>query len=654
MAKAFAHSPPALSLVEESQTLFPGTPVSSTYCPSQNCLIAFLKDGTLSALDISTGAVLHRTEPIADTSISQNSSWFCCYVPSVDRLVVSDGVTICARKDHNGVFLLDSVLQIPGSEELRIELPLPEVPLLLVQLKNASSHGNEKPSHEKVAAQLMAQVSQHMNETKGWQKAAKWRVAVLHISALDMLEVLTDIFSSWPRNSSGAARAYPLMSLLRDRLQRLVAPGTIDLSTIPDPVGGPRGVNAMMGSELHRLKTFRDWPQMNHKWALPSPMATAGFYYCPSASGDDRVLCFSCGVCLAYWEPTDEPWSEHERHGGSQCRFIKGSATKNVVLASSLATAVATPIDASNKSEKTDTTVHHHHHMVESVLVSCSWSSVTINDLQLEFQEWATFTTDAIVRLLVSIMRDGFDLQFGAGDGEMITSLLKVDEPAHPASLSSSPGVPACSGDPAAGLLDGSHQSPQEGGNSSHTGSLLDQLLTDTNSSRAVIHGLCRLCGVIRKGLAREAGTVGAGDVDISVEQSVLFSAMRHCGLNQPAQPVPMGCDSASSAQGTYSMWTVPQWPYHCTLSTADVLVLATVGARNSATKEQVLLLVNVSNSPLTDTGKDESEMNGVAATNPGLAAALSEAAAAAAAARLATEAALSQWLTAVELKPFK
>lgn len=46
------------------------------------------------------------------------------------------------------------------------------------------------------------------------------------------------------------------------------------------------------------------------RWALPDPMAQAGFYHQPNMSGDDRALCFTCNVCLVCWEPTDEPWQE--------------------------------------------------------------------------------------------------------------------------------------------------------------------------------------------------------------------------------------------------------------------------------------------------------------------------------------------------------
>lgn len=83
----------------------------------------------------------------------------------------------------------------------------------------------------------------------------------------------------------------------------------------------------------------------SNRWALPNQMAQAGFYHQPSASGDDRAMCFTCNVCLVCWEKTDEPWGEHERHSPS-CPFVKGEYTQNVPLAVTYATEPATQIGA--------------------------------------------------------------------------------------------------------------------------------------------------------------------------------------------------------------------------------------------------------------------------------------------------------------------
>ena len=77
-----------------------------------------------------------------------------------------------------------------------------------------------------------------------------------------MLDMLVDAFSGCSRNSS-EMQSLPLLSLLRDRLQRL-AGSSVDLSSIPEPAG-MRCTKSLMESELQRLKTFHGWPQMNHK-----------------------------------------------------------------------------------------------------------------------------------------------------------------------------------------------------------------------------------------------------------------------------------------------------------------------------------------------------------------------------------------------------
>jgi len=54
----------------------------------------------------------------------------CSYVARQDRVVFASSNAIGARKDLNGILLLDSALQAPISKPddiVRIELPLPEV-----------------------------------------------------------------------------------------------------------------------------------------------------------------------------------------------------------------------------------------------------------------------------------------------------------------------------------------------------------------------------------------------------------------------------------------------------------------------------------------------------------------------------------------------
>lgn len=104
-----------------------------------------------------------------------------------------------------------------------------------------------------------------------------------------------------------------------------------------------------MTSEASRRETFASWPHMNYKWALPTQMAEAGFYHQPNTPESDRAVCFLCNVCLICWEPSDEPWSEHERHAAT-CPLVKGDYTSNVPVAVSMATQPAMQQD-SNPSE---------------------------------------------------------------------------------------------------------------------------------------------------------------------------------------------------------------------------------------------------------------------------------------------------------------
>lgn len=65
--------------------------------------------------------------------VAQNPSEVKCrYIPTIDRVLFSDGESLGVRSDYNGVLLLDSILQKSindGKEEVILELPLSEVAL---------------------------------------------------------------------------------------------------------------------------------------------------------------------------------------------------------------------------------------------------------------------------------------------------------------------------------------------------------------------------------------------------------------------------------------------------------------------------------------------------------------------------------------------
>ena len=59
-----------------------------------------------------------------------------------------------------------------------------------------------------------------------------------------------------------------------------------------------------------------------------------------SYSMADRTLCFCCNVSLHRWEPTDEPWSEHERHSSkwvmTSCLLTASNVVSSNMLQKSL------------------------------------------------------------------------------------------------------------------------------------------------------------------------------------------------------------------------------------------------------------------------------------------------------------------------------
>jgi hypothetical protein len=68
--------------------------------------------------------------------------------------------------------------------------------------------------------------------------------------------------------------------------------------------------------EYERLKTFTHWP----KYMQPNgvELAKAGFYYLGQS---DRVKCFTCGLVLRNWKPTDNARNEHATHT-TDCSFL--------------------------------------------------------------------------------------------------------------------------------------------------------------------------------------------------------------------------------------------------------------------------------------------------------------------------------------------
>lgn len=56
------------------------------------------------------------------------------------------------------------------------------------------------------------------------------------------------------------------------------------------------------------------WPHPDSYRATPETLAQAGFRFLPTDEKPDNVVCFTCGHGLGFWEPEDDPFSEHLSH----------------------------------------------------------------------------------------------------------------------------------------------------------------------------------------------------------------------------------------------------------------------------------------------------------------------------------------------------
>ncbi|PIK48665.1 putative baculoviral IAP repeat-containing protein 6 [Apostichopus japonicus] len=281
----------------------------------------------------------------------------CEFLNKANQLFVTQGAHVGLRKEHNGILLLDSALQTTiqaDSDVVLVEMPHAEVKLLLQYLKSSKTTDSWKKVIEALEDGLKK--SKLPNE-QAYHRFTKWATVQVWLPQFDFHKVVVGVvkelmqgYQNIPELSVAAA--------LMDRLKRLL-PESVPLwlgNTNTDE--SRRVVNrALMFSEVARRETFDLWPHMDYKWAHPDAMAQAGFYHqstviflnIKTASyfkhsnacvpGDDRAL-FSPVMSVGLLEPTDEPWSEHERHS-SNCPYVQGGATQNVPLAATLATAPA-------------------------------------------------------------------------------------------------------------------------------------------------------------------------------------------------------------------------------------------------------------------------------------------------------------------------
>ncbi|XP_048392897.1 baculoviral IAP repeat-containing protein 6 isoform X1 [Stegostoma tigrinum] len=306
---------------------------SLAYHPSLNAILAVTNRSTVKVIDGTSGAVLQ----VSRLNAKPGGQVRCQYFPAVDKVVFVDDYAVGCRKDLNGILLLDTALQTPVSKQddvVQLELPVTEAQQLLSAcLEKVEVSYIE--GYDQFISQLKDGLQNTSHETAANHKVAKWATVTFHLPHHILKSVASAIVNELKKTNHNIS-ALSVASSVMDRLSYLLPSARPELG-----VGPGRSVDrSLMYSEANRRETFTSWPHVGYRWAQPDPMAQAGFYHQPASSGDDRAMCFTCSVCLVCWEPTDEPWSEHERHSPN-CPFVKGEHTQNVPLSITLATSPA-------------------------------------------------------------------------------------------------------------------------------------------------------------------------------------------------------------------------------------------------------------------------------------------------------------------------
>ncbi|CAM1308829.1 BIRC6 (predicted) [Pycnogonum litorale] len=302
------------------------------YHPTLNAILVVTKEPAVKVIDVNSGSLLQKS----NLSASHGSQIQGCYINKYDQMLFTDGHAIGLRKEYCGMLLLDTILQVPVNivdEIVKIELPFAEALKLLKCLFSVHLPGVD--AAEDFIKELDKKVFACQPSTKKNHKLAKWCTICLELPYCVVRTVCTSLVQELKRVNR-LVPALAIASAINERLTSLL----YNSNDERDLTANGAVDRNLMYSEATRKETFAKWPHMSYKWALPDQMAQAGFYHQPNSTGDDRALCFTCNVCLVCWEPTDEPWSEHERHSPS-CPFVKGEYTQNVPLSVSYATSPA-------------------------------------------------------------------------------------------------------------------------------------------------------------------------------------------------------------------------------------------------------------------------------------------------------------------------
>ncbi|XP_052766452.1 baculoviral IAP repeat-containing protein 6-like isoform X2 [Mya arenaria] len=405
-----------------------------TYHLALNSIIVTTEEPAIKIYDVTSGSVLQKSDLSAGAGERVNT----VYLPEKNRMVFCNSQAIGVRHDLQGVLLADTALQMPllsHDKNVRLELPLAEASQFLKSVLGADLPCNNETSA--VTTELQKQIEQVKEATRGNHKTAKWATVCLDLPYHALRTVSTCLVTELKRINV-FSQGLSIASAVADRLGYLLPSNEESLTC-----GGGQVERSAMYSEAARRDTFTKWPHMNYKWALPDPMAQAGFYHQPNMSGDDRALCFTCNVCLVCWEPTDEPWSEHERHSPS-CPFVKGEHTQNVPLSVTYATQPALPHSTTGENITCmSSTISE-----DYVATSTHHGNVVIWNLKHKLKRHCQFVldpTETVVAVKTGLLVDRQDID-PTDEGHSMVDSLEITSPSQSQSqpaLSSTDNVDA-------------------------------------------------------------------------------------------------------------------------------------------------------------------------------------------------------------------
>uniref|UniRef100_A0A158R584 UBIQUITIN_CONJUGAT_2 domain-containing protein n=1 Tax=Syphacia muris TaxID=451379 RepID=A0A158R584_9BILA len=409
------------------------------YLESTNSIFMQDPGGNIAILD----GNLERSMPLATASIEPDT--LVTYDRQNELLIALNRRKICFRKDYAGCYMLKNLFAEPVSGRVKVELPVEEA-ASFAKLADMETFLSCRPTLKKfiqdlavelAAASSSIECAYYLPKFEHKRKCDKLfeftglsqkfatiffeesgfvsgftivlcrgqETIVVDVMASEILPELRSLDAasntSDDCNMDWSNPVWPLISALAERVRLLLSPErpynfdyTLEWKGIDKEV---------MVSEAARRLTFEHWPHMNYRWALPCQMAEAGFYHQPNKSGDDRVLCFACLVCLVCWEPSDEPWSEHERHSTS-CKFIRNSSNPNVPLALTMSS--LGPFNHEMKGDKPE-------NFIVSTTSNTEWIA-TANKYSSTIGLWRT---DRVVQSIHSLNIDQADIYIALKTG---------------------------------------------------------------------------------------------------------------------------------------------------------------------------------------------------------------------------------------------